>query len=89
MKTIYFVLFDSHLCYAAQVWGQGSNNVVDMIKRTQNKALRKISFKDITEPSDPVYANHKILKLQYIIALSNCLFIYDHLCDNLNFIKLF
>ena len=40
MKTIYFALFDSHLYYAAQVWGQGSSNIVDMINRTQNKALK-------------------------------------------------
>ena len=39
LKAIYFALFDSHLCYAAQAWGQGSSNVVDMVKRTQNKAL--------------------------------------------------
>ena len=54
-----------------------------MVKRTQNKALRIISFKDRTEPSDPLYANHKILKLQNIITLNNCLFIYDQLYDNL------
>ena len=37
LKIIYFALFNSHLRYAAQVWGQGSSNVVDMVKRTQNK----------------------------------------------------
>ena len=36
-----------------------------------------ISFKDRTETSDPLYANHKILKLQNIITLSNSLFSYD------------
>ena len=81
MKTIYFAFSDSHLSYAAQVWGQGSNTVVDMIKRTHNKALQIISFKDRTEPSDPLYANHKTLKLQNIFTY--CLFIYDQLCDNL------
>ena len=45
LKTIYFALFDSHLRYAAQVSGEGSSNVVDMIKRAQNQALRIISFK--------------------------------------------
>ena len=45
--------------------------------------LRIISFKDRAEPSDPLYANHKILKLQNIITSNNCLFIYDQLCDNL------
>ena len=50
LKTIYFALFDSHLHHAAQVWAQRSNNVVDVINRTQNKALRIISFKDRKEP---------------------------------------
>ena len=62
LKTIYFALFESHLCYAAQVWGQRSKNV-DMVKITQNKALQIISFKDRTEPSDLLYTNHSILKL--------------------------
>ena len=78
-----FALFDSHLRYAAHVWGQGGNNEVDMVKRAQNKTLRIISFKDRTKPSDLLDANHKILKLQKIIALKNCLLIYDQLCDNL------
>ena len=50
LKTIYFALFDSHLRYAAQVWQQESRNVVDMVERTQNKALRIISFEDRKEP---------------------------------------
>ena len=54
-----------------------------MMKRTQNIALRIIRFKDRTKLSDPLYVNRKILKLQNIITLNNCLFIYDQLCDNL------
>ena len=77
LKTIYFNFFNSQLRYAGQVWGQGINNVVDMIKRTQKKALQITSFKDRPEPSDPLYANHKILNLQNIITLNNCQFIYD------------
>ena len=57
------------------------------------KSFRIISFKDRTEPSDPLYANHKILKLQNIIILNNCLFIYDQLCSmwypTKHFLKLF
>ena len=45
LKTIYFALFNSHLCYAAQVWDQESNSVVDKMKRTQNKALRILVLK--------------------------------------------
>ena len=51
--------------------------------RTQKKALRIISFKDRTEPSDPFDASRKILRLQNIITLKNCLLIYDQLCDKL------
>ena len=85
LETIFFALFDSHLRRAAQIWGQGSNSVVDMIKRTRNKALQIISFKDRTEPSDPLYANSKSLKLQNIITLNDSLFIfiYDQIYDNL------
>ena len=54
-----------------------------MVEKTQNKALLIISFKDRAEPSDPFYANNKILKLQNIVTLNNCLFIYDQLCDSL------
>ena len=56
---------------------------MDMIKKTQNESIWIISFKDRAEPSDPLYANHKISKLQNIITLNNSLFIYDQLCDNL------
>ena len=44
--------------------------------------LRIISFKDRAEPSDPLYANHKILKLQNIIEQLP-VYLYDQLCDNL------
>ena len=77
LKAIYFALFDSHLRYAAQVWGQGSNNVVDMIKRTQNKARRIISFKD-NRSFRSLYANHRILKLQKSLHCTiACLFMIN------------
>ena len=78
LKTIYFVVFDSHLRYAAQVWSQGRNNAVNMIKRTHSKALRIIIFKDRTESLDQPQ-NFEITKYQYIEQL----FIYNQLCDNL------
>ena len=78
-----YTLFDSHLRYAAPGWGQGSSNVVDMVKRARDEAVQITSFKDRIEPSYPLYANHRILKLQNIITLKKCLFIYDQLCHNL------
>ena len=74
LKTIYFALFDSNLRYAALVWGQGGNNVVEVIKRTQNKALQIISLKEnrtirssLCQPQ-----NFEITKYHYIeIAYSS------------------
>ena len=54
----------------------------NIIHKTQNKALRIINFKEKAELSDPFFTNHKILKLQSIIALNKCLFIYQ-IYDNL------
>ena len=54
---------------------------MDMIEKTQNKTLRIINFREKEEPSDPLYTNHKTLKLQNIITLNDWLFICK-LCDN-------
>ena len=83
LKTIYFEFFDFHLRYATQIWGQRSSNVMDIVKTIQNKALWIISLKDKIKPSRPLYAHHNILKLQNVITLNNCLFIFDQLCENL------
>ena len=91
LKTIYFALFDSNLRYAAQVWGQGGNNVVDVIKRTQNKALQIISLKEnrtirssLCQPQ-----NFEITKYHYIeIACSSMINfvityqIFSHIISN-------
>ena len=55
LKTIYCALFDSHMRYACQIWGQSHSETFDMIQTTQNKALRIINFKQSMEPSEPLY----------------------------------
>ena len=45
LKTIYYALFDSHMRYACQIWGQSHSKTFDMIPSAQNKALRIINFK--------------------------------------------
>ena len=60
LKTIYYALFDSHMRYACQIWGQIHSKTVDMIQSAQNKALRIINFKQSMEPSEPLYQKLKI-----------------------------
>ena len=56
----------------------------------KNSFVVEVTFKDRTEPSDPLYPNHKILKLQNIITLNNCqLITYQVLPEIIsNFLKI-
>ena len=82
-KTIYYVLFDSHMIYACQIWGQSHSETFDMIQSAENKALRIINSKESMEPSEPLYQKLKINKLKNNIILKNCLFVFDELINNL------
>ena len=66
LKTIYHALFDSHMRYACQIWGQSHSKTIDMIQNAENKALRIINFKQSMEPSERLYQKLKINKLQII-----------------------
>ena len=83
LKTIYYALFDSHMRYACQIWGQSHSKTVDMIQSAQHKALRIINFKQSMKPSEPLYQKLKINKLKNNIILNNCLFVFDKLTNNL------
>ena len=54
-----------------------------MIQHAQNKALRIKSFKQLMEPSEPLYNQLKINSLKNNIILNNCLFVFDNLTNNL------
>ena len=45
LRTIYYALFDTHLRYGCQIWGQNQSKIVEAIERTQNKVLRILNFK--------------------------------------------
>ena len=69
--------------YACQIWGQIQTKTFDMIHCAQNKSLRIISFKQLLEPSEPLYNQLKINSLNSNIILNNCLFVVDKLANNL------
>ena len=79
LKSIYHAIYSSHLSYNCQVWGQSGNPRVAKIGKLQNKAMRIINFKEYNAPSKPLYAECKILKLDDLVKLNNCLFIYDYI----------
>ena len=82
LKAVYYSL-DTHLRYACQVWGQSNSDILVMVQRAQNKALRIINFKEERHPSAPLYTETKILNLTNIITLNNCMLVFDHLNSSL------
>ena len=79
LKTVYYSLFDTHLHYACQVWGQSNSDILVLVQRAQNKALRITNFKEERHPSEPLLTETKILNLTNIITLNNCMLVFDHL----------
>ena len=52
--TIYLAIFDPHLRYARQVWGQ-NKHAVENIEKIQNKALRIVNFKGPRAEASKLY----------------------------------
>ena len=76
LRTLYFTLFSTHLIYACQVWGQDPL-YLRRLSILQNKALRIINFKEYDYPTNDLYHESKILKIEDYIKLLNCFFVKD------------
>ena len=83
LRNIYFALFNSHLIFGCQIWGQKNSLLLERIIKLQNKALRIINFKNIDSQIDPLYAESKILKLRDYVYLLNCQLIKNFSLNNL------
>ena len=83
-KTVYYSVFDSHMNYACQVWGQSKNRLLTQIEKSQNKVLRLLNFKHFMESSNPIYKEMRILKLEDVVLQNNCLFVYNQLQKSLS-----
>ena len=63
LRTIYHLIFNSHLIYACEIWGQNQTNYYfKKLLHLLEKALRIIDFKPQTSPSDCIFKENKILK---------------------------
>ena len=80
---MYYSLFNSHLIYASQIWGQFKSNHFRKLVELQDKALRIINFLPDTAPLRDIYKNSKILKLPDYIPSQNTLLIKDFFSEEL------
>ena len=76
LKTIYYSIFNSHLIYACQLWGQ-NENCLKKLSSLPNEAVRIINFKQQDFPVNELYNANEILKIKDYIHLINFLFVKD------------
>ena len=69
LRTIYFSVFNLHLIFTCQIWGQKENNTIKKLSDIQDNTICIISFKDKSYPTNELYYNNKILKIADYIKL--------------------
>jgi len=74
IKSIYFALFNSHLSYGCLSWGCNNSNSKRLFV-LQKKAVRLMEFAQRDSPSNPIFHNLEILKLEDLVKVESCLFI--------------
>ena len=60
LRAKYFAIFDPHLRYGCQIWGQNKNYAVENIEKLQNKAIRILNFKGPHAEASNLYKESKI-----------------------------
>ena len=55
LKIAYYSLFQSHLQYDIQLWGQKNQEMKEIMLKLQNCAPRKINLKKIHRPIKHIY----------------------------------
>ena len=73
LKTTNFSLFNSHLIYACQIWGQSKTKLFQVIEKLQDKAICIISFLAKGASVKEAYSTLKTLKIRDFISLQNVL----------------
>ena len=76
LKIACHSLFESHLQYGTQLWGQKNNETITAFQKLQNGVLKKITLKKCHDCISCVCKERKMLKFPDILNLQNLIFIY-------------
>ena len=74
LRSVYYAIFESYLCYTSLVWAQ-NNNSVKRLHLLQKKSLRLMFFQSRNSHTGPLFKTSKILNSFDKRALENCIFI--------------
>ena len=78
--TVYYSIFNSHLIYACEIWGQNHSNLrFTKLTKLQNKTLKVINFQSSDSPTGPFYQENKVQKIADFINYKNALFVRNTL----------
>jgi hypothetical protein len=74
MKSLYYALIHSHLSYCPIITSCATNTNIQKIFKTQKKAIRIISNKQIRDHTGPLFTFHKILPYPKLISFAKLIF---------------
>ena len=77
LTTIYNALFELHIRYGCQIWGQTSNQHRSDIVKLQKKAVRIINFSVKYTSTKPLFRKLRVLSFDEIVNLQNCLLVLN------------
>ena len=64
LRTLYYSLFNSHLIYTCEIWGQNqTNQLFKRLPLLQEKAIRIINYQPQTSSSNNLFKENRILKI--------------------------
>ena len=70
LRSTYYSLFQSHLQYGIQPWGQKNQEIKEIM---QNRTPKKINFKKLHHPIKHIYKDQTISKFTDILKVQNYL----------------
>ena len=77
LRTVYYSLFNSHLIYGCQIWGNNNSILLSKTKKLQEKALKIMDFSNNDKTINEVFYDFKILKFEDFLKYRNITFIKD------------
>ena len=77
LLSLCYALFQSHMSYCCQVWGQHKKTSTSRVPTLQKTALIIITFSDFRSPSSPIFLSLKVLSLFDYVKLLNVILVHQ------------
>ena len=76
LKLFYYVMFHSHLQYSLLNWGRASKSHYHQLVILQNNILRACLFRPLHHPTNSLYSDCYVLKLEDLIKMEFAKFMF-------------